>query len=240
MANDVELSSERIESLTVLQRRLGYKFQDIDLLDTALTHRSYANEGNRKRPHNERLEFLGDAVLDLALSEQYFRELPQANEGQLSKIRSRLVSAGHLAKMARILELGAYLQFGKGELSSGGRHKNSLLANALEALVGAIFLDAGYETTASFIRKVFDREMDPHLDFKSQLQEFVQRCKKTLPAYRVLEEKGPEHEKIFEVVVEVDGVSVASGVGTSKKIAEQQAAKNGLAKIQREWNGAVD
>ena len=144
MVFDSRFSSERLEQLSVLQRRLGYSFRNMELLDTALTHRSYANEGPRRSPHNERLEFLGDAVLGLVLSEQYYRELPEANEGELSKIRSRLVSASHLAKMARILELGAYLHLGKGEVSTGGRHKASLLANAFEALMGAIFLDGGY------------------------------------------------------------------------------------------------
>ncbi|MFQ5913049.1 MAG: ribonuclease III [Nitrospinota bacterium] len=239
MAIDSRLSADRLENLTVLQRRLGYNFEEIHLLETALTHRSYANEGRRKLPHNERLEFLGDAVLDLVLSEQYFQELPQADEGQLSKIRSRLVSANHLAKMARILELGAYLRFGKGETSTGGRHKASLLANALEALIGAVFLDGGYEVAVTFIRKLFDREMDPNLDFKSQLQEYVQRCKRSLPVYKVLREEGPEHEKVFEVAVEIEGVGLASGIGTNKKSAEQKAARNGLAKIWQEWESAA-
>ncbi len=239
MASDSGPSPERLENLSVLQRRLGYAFRDVHLLETALTHRSYANEGPRRRPHNERLEFLGDAVLDLVLSEQYFRELPQANEGELSKIRSRLVSASHLAKMAITLEVGAYLQLGKGEISTGGRHKNSLLANALEALIGAVFLDGGYGPVAAFVRKLFDREMDPHLDFKSQLQEYVQRCRGSLPAYKVLTEEGPEHEKVFEVALEIGGVTVASGLGTSKKSAEQQAAKKGLAKVREEWESAA-
>ncbi|HJM42745.1 MAG TPA: ribonuclease III domain-containing protein, partial [Nitrospinota bacterium] len=148
-----------MEELSVLQRRLGYEFRDIDLLESSLTHRSYANEKRRKRPHNERLEFLGDAVLGLVLSEQYFVEFPNANEGELSKIRARLVSASDLAKMARILELGAYLRLGKGETATGGRHKASLLTHALEALTGAIFLDGGYAGATAFIRKLFDREM---------------------------------------------------------------------------------
>lgn len=235
MAPDSDLSPDRIERLSVFQRRLGYQFRDPSLLETALTHRSYANEGRRKGPHNERLEFLGDAVLDLILGEQYFRELPRASEGQLSKIRSRLVSSTHLAKMARVLELGAYLRFGKGEMSTGGRNKSSLLANAFEALLGAIFLDAGYEAAAGFIRKLFDREMDPHIDFKSQLQEYVQRCRKAVPTYRVLREDGPEHEKLFEIAVEIGGVTVALGTGMTKKSAEQQAAKKGLVRIQQEW-----
>ncbi|MFQ5693952.1 MAG: ribonuclease III [Nitrospinota bacterium] len=238
MVVEPDLSPERAEQLSVFQRRLGYDFNDVQLLETALTHRSFANEGRRKRPHNERMEFLGDAVLDLVLSEQYFCELPDASEGQLSKLRSRLVSASHLAKMARVLEIGAYLRLGKGELSTGGRHKTSLLANAFEAVIGAIFLDAGYHSAAGFIRKLFDREMDPHLDFKSQLQEFIQRSKKSIPAYKVLREEGPEHQKVFEIGVGVDGVPLASGVGTSKKSAEQQAAKNGLVIIREEWEDA--
>ena len=233
MADDSELSPERIEQLSVLQRRLGYEFRNIDLLEASLTHRSYANEKRRKRPNNERLEFLGDAVLGLVLSEQYFVELPSANEGELSKIRSRLVSASHLAKMARVLELGAYLRLGKGETATGGRHKASLLANALEALTGAIFLDGGYAGATGFIQKLFDREMDPHLDFKSQFQEFVQRSRKSIPVYKVLREDGAEHEKVFEIAVEIQGETVATGAGTSKKSAEQQAAKNGLEILQQ-------
>ena len=237
MVFDSRFSSERLEQLSVLQRRLGYSFRNIELLDTALTHRSYANEGPRRSPHNERLEFLGDAVLGLVLSEQYYRELPEANEGELSKIRSRLVSASHLAKMARILELGAYLHLGKGEVSTGGRHKASLLANAFEALMGAIFLDGGYAAASEFIQKLFTREMDPYLDFKSQFQEFVQRTKRQIPSYQVIREDGPEHQKIFEVAVSIQGSEVAIGVGTSKKNAEQQAAKNGLTAVQSSWDG---
>lgn len=232
MAPDTQLSSERIGQLSVLQRRLGYSFSDIELLDTALSHRSYANEGPLKLPHNERLEFLGDAVLGLALSEQYYLELPSANEGELSKIRSRLVSASHLAKVARVLELGAYLRLGKGEVSTGGRHKGSLLANAFEALLGAILLDGGYSVASVFIRKIFAREMDPYLDFKSQFQEWIQRTQKLIPSYSVIREDGPEHEKVFEVAVSIQGKEVAKGVGTSKKNAEQQAAKNGLEVVQ--------
>ena len=237
MIPDAQLSSERIGQLSVLQRRLGYTFDDIELLNTALSHRSYANEGPLKLPHNERLEFLGDAVLGLVLREQYYLELPLANEGELSKILSRLVSASHLAKVARVLELGAYLSLGKGEVSTGGRHKGSLLANAFEALLGAIFLDGGYSAASIFIRKIFAREMDPYPNFKALFQEWIQRTQKLVPVYRIIREDGPEHEKVFEVAVSIQGKEVATGVGTSKKSAEQQAAKNGLEAVQAFCSG---
>ena len=210
---------------------MGYTFKDLSLLEEALTHTSYAHEGRRPNVHNERMEFLGDAVLDLVLCHQYFEEIPSADEGKLSKIRSQLVSARHLARMARILEIGPYIRLGKGELSSGGRHKASILANAFEALVAAVFLDAGYDETATFIRKLFDREMEPFIDFKSQLQEKLERGKRPPPDYLLLREYGPEHEKTYEVAVRVDGETLAVGTGHSKKFAAQQAARQGLQKL---------
>jgi ribonuclease-3 len=228
---DTPLPENRAEQLSLVQRRLGYTFRDLSVLDQALTHSSYAHEGRYPNAHNERMEFLGDAVLDLILRHQYFEEIPSADEGKLSKIRSHLVSARHLARMARALEIGPHIRLGKGERSTGGRHKASILANAFEALVAALFLDAGYEKTAMLVRKLFDREMQPLTDFKSLLQERLQRERRPAPDYLLFQEYGPEHEKTYEVAVQVEGETLAVGKGQSKKLAEQQAAREGLEKL---------
>lgn len=214
-----------------LDESLGYAFYDEALLRQALTHRSFLNEcGDSDAEHNERLEFLGDAVLDLSVGQQLMERLPDAREGELSKLRAMLVSEASLARCAAELELGDHLMLGRGEEHSGGREKPSILSDALEALVGAVFLDGGYYEVDQVIRRVmaplFDEALHGDLDrdHKTHLQELTQRRYQRMPTYRVVDEQGPDHAKTFVVVVSVGGRELARADGPSKKSAEQRAA----------------
>lgn len=226
------------QSQGALESSIGYAFEDPFLLQEALTHRSYAQESNRRLRDNERLEFLGDAILGLVLSDNLLRGLPQAREGELSKLRSQLVSEKYLAELARAIGLGRHLLLGRGEEKSGGREKRSILAGAFEALVGAIYLDAGFELCSSVLWELFLTYADGPLegvelvDFKSRFQEFLQKQGDGRPLYRVVMEHGPAHQKTFEVELRVGGKVLAVGKGSSKKSAEQQAAKKGLALLR--------
>lgn len=223
------------DPLTRLQTRLGYVFGDRDLLTAALTHKSFLNESKDKAGgNNERLEFLGDAVLDLAVSEQLVALYPAWSEGELSKMRSRLVSEETLAGVARRLDLGSCLQLGRGEELTHGREKASLLADALEAVIAAIYLDGAFEAARQFILNALRPEFEGahghkaiH-DFKTEFQEICQRNFGILPSYRVLRESGPEHQKTFEVELVVRGQVYGVGQGRSKKEAEQRAAQEAL------------
>jgi ribonuclease-3 len=233
-----------------LEERLAYHFQRPELLAVALTHSSAAGElqpsgqplgggGAALGASNERLEFLGDAVLALAVSESLVSAFPGWSEGQLSKSRARLVNAGSLAEAARRLELGAHLRLGKGEENTGGREKSGLLADAFEAVVAAVYLDGGLDAAREFLRRTL---MVPALvdtgmglaesDRKSALQEFLQARGQAPAAYRVFAETGPEHRKQFEVEVWVEGKRLAAGSGSTKKEAEQRAAFAALLQLQ--------
>jgi ribonuclease III len=223
-----------------LQAQLGYRFRKLDLLLEAVTHKSYLNEiRDPSRKDNERLEFLGDAVLDLAVSEHLTDIYPSSSEGELSKMKSRLVSERALAKVARRVHLGRYLLLGRGEELTQGREKSSILADGLEAIIAAIYLDGGFITAKVFILKAFTEEIEnlSHpkgpLDYKTELQEYCQREFDTLPQYRVLREIGPDHEKTFEVELVVRGEACGVGQGRSKKEAEQQAAREALEKFTK-------
>jgi ribonuclease-3 len=220
------------------QRALGYTFRQPRLLDEALTHKSHVNEARHKdRKHNERLEFLGDAVLTLIVSEHLALTYPDHTEGELSKAKARLVSEAALARAARRLNLGALLRLGRGEELTQGREKPSLLANALEALLAAIYLDAGLDAARVFLLRTFAPDLDggqtaegaaePH-DYKTQLQEWCQKRYDTLPHYVTVRETGPDHQKTFEVHLMIQGDVRGMGVGKSKKEAEQMAAKQAL------------
>lgn len=231
-------------SMDAFEQALGHRFIDRSLLLAALTHSSYAHEQMQANNHEgqaaervehyERLEFLGDAVLDLVVSDLIMRKYPRASEGMLSRIRAGMVNAERLAELARRLEAGSFLRLGKGEESTGGRDKPSILADAFEALVGAVYFDAGYEAAFEVIRNhlqpLIDRlpPLDLLDDYKTPLQEKVQAILKTTPRYRVISEEGPDHEKTFEVEVIIDGRSRGRGQGHSKKEAEQDAARNAL------------
>jgi ribonuclease-3 len=225
-------------SLDSLQTVLDYRFRDVRLLEDALTHKSYVNE---QRPptgtDNERLEFLGDAVLSLVVSEQLAVLLPHSPEGALSKHKARLVSESMLADVARRLKLGSCLRLGRGEELSRGREKDSLLADAMEAVIAAVHLDGGVESSRRVVAGLFQEELAQvasqrhrpgENDYKTQVQEWCQRRFDSLPSYAVVCESGPDHDKLFEVEVSVNGTVVGRGTGRSKKEAEQSAARQAL------------
>ncbi len=218
------------------QNRIGHAYQDPSLLDRALTHKSYANE-NRVPYHNERMEFLGDSVLNLIVSEYLMKVRPDSTEGDLSRLRASVVSEPALASVARALSLGDQLLLGKGEEQTGGRDKDSLLADSLEALIASLYLDQGMDAARTFVLRFFDDLIKRTcvervtLDYKTELQELCQRLLKLLPEYHVVSETGPDHRKQFEVEVWVKGAPAGRGAGRSKKEAEQHAAKEALDKI---------
>lgn len=217
-----------------LQETMQYTFNDLELLKEALRHSSYVNEQlDPQMRDNERLEFLGDAVLNLVVGHLLMKSYPQMHEGELSRIRANMVNETQLAEIARSLDLGEYLMLGKGEIQSNGRHKNSLLANAMEAVIAAVFLDNGFDAAANLIGRLFDPlvRSAPTLttgqDFKSRLQETVQSTMKEVPRYQVVKENGPDHDKIFTVEMTAGDIQT-QGTGKSKKAAEQDAARQGL------------
>ena len=236
-----------------MEARLGYCFQSSNLLCQALTHRSHRNEATHPSSgHNERLEFLGDAVLDLVISHRLMGLFPDADEGTLSKMKSRIVSAEGLAEVAREIELGPSLFLGKGEEKTEGRTKRSLLANALEAVLGAVYLDGGLSAAEGVILRLFDRSLRKQtdetaavVDYKTMLQEQCQKAFGRPPTYRLSRVSGPDHERIFEVEILINGVSCGEGVGRNKKEAEQQAAAQVLrrqtaASRSGQWSGPDD
>lgn len=222
------------------QEVIGYFFNDLSLLDEALTHRSYLNE--HPHPHrkdNERLEFLGDAVLNLALSDFLWKKYPHYPEGRLSKMRAGLVNEKTLAALARRLRLGAFLRMGKGEMLTGGRDKTSLLADALEALLGAVYLDGGFEAARSLVERLFFSDrlgqvFSAEEDYKTLLQEWCQGTMKSTPIYRLVGEEGPDHQKTFFVELSLGERVLSRGKGNSKKEAEQKAAQKALSLLKRE------
>lgn len=228
------LPTERIQELAFLQKQISYTFQDISLLNKALTHKSYVNENSQSLKDNERFEFLGDSVLDLIVSGYIIKAFPDFAEGTLSKIRAAVVNESCLAELARQIDLGRYLLLGKGEASSGGREKNSLLANAYEALAGAVYFDSNLETALEIYLPVLDKEIAKYAetvrfrDYKSELQEYTQTHFNCIPSYNIVNERGPAHAKEFEVVVMVQESLRGRGNGKSKKEAEQAAAKSAL------------
>ena len=227
--------------LSDLQQRIAYTFSDPELLERALTHKSYANE-NKVPYHNERMEFLGDSVLNLIVSEYLMKTCPDSAEGALSRLRASVVSEPALAGVAREIGLGNHLLLGKGEEQTGGRNKDSLLSDCLEALIASIYLDRGMDATEDFVIRFFDGLIKKacttrvSLDYKTELQELCQERLKQLPEYRVASETGPDHQKQFEVEVWLKGQLSGHGAGKSKKEAEQKAAKEALERLSE--NGA--
>jgi ribonuclease III len=211
-----------------LNERFGLTL-DSALLERALTHRSYAYE-NGGLPTNERLEFLGDSVLGLVITDALFRTHPDLSEGQLAKLRAAVVNMRALAGVARALELGKYIRLGRGEETTGGRDKSSILGDAVEAVIGAVYLAGGFPLAAEFVHRLFDplleasARMGAGLDWKTSLQELTARASLGVPEY-VVGEEGPDHEKLFTAHVVVGGTDYGIGTGRSKKEAEQQAAE---------------
>jgi ribonuclease III len=219
-------------SLKSLQAYIGYQFRNRQLLLEALTHSSYARESSGRVRDNERLEFLGDAVLNFLVSVRLADTFPQYKEGSLSRARARLVEAEHLAKAATSLELGKYLRLGRGERKTGGETKATLLADALEALVAALYRDGSLAAAQAFVdRFIVPKDLGARavellsVDYKSTLQEYLQAKRFLLAKYHVVNEEGPEHRKVFTVEVSASDGWIARGSGPSKKAAEQQAAR---------------
>lgn len=221
-----------------LEKKLGYTFQNRALLENALTHSSYANE-NRGRgiESNERLEFLGDSVLGMVTADHLFRSHPDLPEGDLTRTRAALVCEGSLVEVARELGLGEYLRLGRGESAGGGRERPSIQADAVEAVIAAIYLDGGIGSARKFIQNfIFEHETlySAGRDYKTALQEFIQRESGRVLDYRLLSASGPDHAKIFRVEVAVNGRSAGVGEGRSKKEAEQNAAKAAMQALSKE------
>ena len=241
-------AADRREWLEGLETRLGYRFKDRSLLDTALTHRSHAHERKRERRSSyERLEFLGDALLGFFVSEWLYRDDADAEEGVMSRRRQSVVSSSTLARAAADLGLASAIRLGKGEESSGGRDKPSLLADTFEAVLGAVYLDGGIRPARAFTR----RELGSFLtqtrgmsetsdDFKTRLQEMVQAKLRQAPRYRIVSRKGPDHALEFVVEVHVEGELLGRGSGSNRKRAEQEAAKQAIPRYGKTGDACTD
>lgn len=229
--------------LSDIQQRIAYLFSNEELLKRALTHKSFANE-NRVDNHNERMEFLGDAVLNLIVSEYLMNACPHSTEGDLSRHRAAVVSEPALAAIAREIGLGDFLLLGKGEEQTGGRNKDSLLADSLEALIASVYLDGGKDISQTLVIRLFEDVIKKtctakgSLDYKTELQELCQERLKLLPEYRIVSESGPDHQKQFDVELSIKGEVLGHGSGRSKKEAEQKAAKEALQKLGKQESEA--
>ena len=229
---------EQMSKLTELEERIGYRFKQEGLLRQALTHSSYANEKRMKRfSDNERLEFLGDAVLEVTSSEFLYQNYPELSEGDLTKLRASIVCEPTLALCTREIGLGDYLLMGKGEEQTGGRERDSILSDAMEAVIGAIYLDGGLEKARGFIHRFIMTDIEHKklfYDSKTILQEFVQcSCEEPLH-YETLEESGPDHDKRFHVAAQIGERTIGEGSGRTKKAAEQEAAYRALLLLKPE------
>jgi ribonuclease-3 len=230
-------------NLAEFQQRLGYQFRDETLLRLALTHPSVAHEANTPTAHNQRLEFLGDSVLGLVLSRALYEQFPGVDEGPLTKLRAKLVNAGALAAHGRSLGLGAHLILSRGEENTGGRDRASSLADAVEALLGAIFLDGGFDAAREFVLREFAGDFDALAlstgieNPKGELQEFLQAKSPNAPVYQLISAGGPDHDRQFVCAVLHDGAELARGSGKSKKAAESEAASAALEKLRGENSG---
>lgn len=230
------------DRLTQLEEGIGYYFRDRSLLRRALTHRSFANEQPDPRPpHNEALEFLGDAVLEFLVSSWLLELYPDLSEGTLSKMRAYMVSAVNLQKQAAKLQLGTYLLLNRGEEKTGGRHKTALQVDAYEAVIAAIYLDRGIDAAKDFVRREFAvtlSEIDPQnltrMDYKTALQERLQALGLPTPQYAIIESLGPDHNRVFQIELRVNGHCLATGEGTTIKGAHQVAAKTALGNLETE------
>lgn len=221
-----------------LEERLGYTFQDRSLLENALTHSSYANENRGKGiESNERLEFLGDSVLGMVTADYLYRTHSALPEGDLTRLRASLVCEGSLVEVSRLLDLGSYLKLGKGEAGGGGRERPSIQADAVEAVIAAVYLDGGIGSARKLIQHfILDREAehDSGRDYKTTLQEMIQRTPGQSVDYRLVRESGPDHCRVFEMEALVGGEVVGHGRGRSKKEAEQNAARAAIEKFVKE------
>ena len=228
-----------LSTTEALEKKIGIEFKNKDVLTEALTHRSYLNEyANGELPHNERLEYLGDAVLELVITHELFKKFPEYMEGQLTVLRAALVNAQMLSKIAENIGLGDFMRMSRGERKDTGKAREVILANAIEAVIGAIYIDQGIDAVKKFILKFIWAHLDEivknksYRDSKSELQEIIQERLKVTPTYKVTEEAGPAHKKIFKVGVYFGDRFIADGAGASKQEAEVEAAKNALKKYR--------
>jgi ribonuclease-3 len=237
--NNKRKKKTRYRQLNKFQNVIKLKFKDKSLLNRALTHRSFTNESGLQIKDNEKLEYLGDSVLALVVNEYLFKRFGEYLEGDLAKIKSAVVSEVTLAKVAEELNLGSFIMIGKGEEQSGGRERPSILANTLEAVIGAVYLDAGLRETKKFVLNILKRDieridgMSYSRDPKTTLQEYVQKKYKERPHYEVIKEIGPDHQKEFSIKLSIHGNDVTIGKGTSKRKAEMDAAQQALDMIHK-------
>ena len=234
---DMKLRKKTNENLIILEKRIGYHFLEPMILQHALTHSSYANEMRMdKEKNNERLEFLGDAVLELITSEYVYTEYPNITEGDLTKLRASIVCEQTLSVCARDLEIGAYIMLGKGEDISGGRDRDSILSDALESIIGAIYLDGGFTNAKEFITGFILEDLkgkNLFFDSKTILQEIIQNDNNNQKLhYKLISEEGPDHNKTFTIAVCIDNDEIGCGTGRTKKSAEQEAANQAIQRLR--------
>lgn len=232
------LAPERLAQLAAVEEKLDVRLRDRGLLNLALQHGSFGHEGRGGRGASyERLELLGDAVLNLVVCDHLYQRYPDAAEGELAKLRARVVSEPYLARIAQRLDLGGYILLGKGEERSGGRNRPGLLADVVEAVLGAVYVDSGFgvahAVATRLLQDAFDELERPGEDYKSMLQELLQERERRLPRYRISSVEGPDHAKIFMATVEAGGRVLGEGRGNSKKAAEQAAAQTALQLLHR-------
>lgn len=225
------VSNERKQALLAFQKQAGFRFKDLGLLDLAFHHRSFSNENNKKRTNNERLEFLGDAVLGMVVAASLYECMADRQEGDLAKAKSVVVSEDTLSGIALALHINEFLVLGKGEEMSGGRMKKAILADAVEAIIGALYLDSGYRAAEQFVSGIMTPQIElvlqnrHHKDYKTLLQEHVQKQFKTVPKYTLVKKSGPDHDRTFWVSVSIAGADYGPESGKNKKEAEQTVAK---------------
>ncbi len=224
------ISSERKKKLQLFEKKSAIRFRSHALLNLAFSHRSYANESDSHIGNNETLEFLGDSVLGFIVSEYLYTTLQDHNEGEMAKIKSFVVSEASLVKIARQIEVDKFILIGKGEEYSGGRSKKALLADCMEAILGAYYLDSGFKAAKRLVERFFVPEIEAvrenrhQQDYKTLLQEYTQKQYKSYPKYKIVRKKGPDHDRTFWIEARLNGVSYGPGVGKNKKQAEQEAA----------------
>ncbi len=233
------ISRERIEALSEFQEKIGVRFKDLALLNTALSHKSYVNEVAENLENNEKLEFLGDAFLGMVISDTLYNQNIYLKEGSLARIKSYVVSESTLFRVGKEMDIEKYILLGRGEEKSGGRSRSSLIGDSVEAVLGAYYLDAGFKQARKLIDRYFIKEIlwveeDKHeKDYKSILQEYTQKKHKTVPRYQVTNTEGPDHRRKFYVNVYVQNQVFGPGIGDSKKKAEQSAAEVALSKLKK-------
>ena len=234
------ISNNRLKKIEEFENKIGYTFNDKDLIDVAFTHSSYTNEVKGKKKSNERLEFLGDSILDMIVSEVLFKHYSMKPEGWLTKTRSRLVCTSSFAKACEKFEMSTYLNFGNGERQGGGELKKHVKADTFEAVCAAIYLDSSYDTLFKFLKKNYKEEAleiinDDSIfnDYKTKLQEYHNAKDRKILKYVLVKEEGPEHEKTFTMAVKLGNKVLAYGVGKNKKQAEQKAAQAAYKEIKR-------